>query len=56
MKTNLKFNTVKEQDDYIQSLSLKELNTKIEFLLQNFENIIPEPEIENNNNIKTHLK
>ncbi|MBI4645124.1 MAG: hypothetical protein HY738_00670 [Bacteroidia bacterium] len=52
MKTKLKFNNTVEQDDYIQSLSLKELkelNKSNKFLFQNSGDIIPENEIENLN-------
>jgi hypothetical protein len=50
MKTNLVFDTVDEQDDYILSLPLKDLkgiNKKNKFLFQNKGEIVPEPEFEN---------
>lgn len=50
MKTNLKFNNPDEQDDFVQSLTLKELkkmNNNNEFLFQNKEEITPETESEN---------
>jgi len=49
MKTNMKFKSIDEQDDFIQSLSLKELkklNKKNQLLFQNNGEIIPEPEEE----------
>jgi hypothetical protein len=49
MKTKQTFNSIDEQDDYIQSLSLKDLkklNSKNQLLFQNSGEIIPESEYE----------
>jgi len=50
MKTKIKFTNIDEQDDFIQSLSLKELkkmNEKNQILFQNKGEIKPEPYLEN---------
>jgi len=49
MKTKIKFDNIDQQDDYIQSLSLKDLkklNTKNNLVFQNCGEIIPETKFE----------